>query len=297
MLIVDAFATPLFWRAEDAPAFLRKAAEETFRVPAEEIFRERSPQEFIEAMNAAGVTHALVHAVEGREDDVRAFVDQHPERLRMSTEVDPRQGMAAVQRVRRMVDDFDVRLIRVMPFVVGKPANANIFYPVFAVCAELGVPVSVHTGMSPLAAVPADIQDPIHLDEIARFFPELSIVMAHGADPWWAVAIRLLKKHANLFMMTSAWAPRHLPEELITAMSRRIAGKVMFGTDYPMLTMERCVREAKQLPLEADSAVDYFSGTAAQLFWDGDLGGWMPDGSPGQAADMAERNRIHGLRE
>jgi predicted TIM-barrel fold metal-dependent hydrolase len=267
--VVDAFATPLFWHRDQAPAFLTEAAEKTFRVPLDEVFRERTPDDLVAEMDAAGIDRAVVHAVSGRLGDVAAFLRQHPSRFALSTEVDPRDGMAAVHAVHRAVVEFGAVLIRVVPFVVGAPATQNIYYPVFAKCAELGVAVSVHTGMSPLA-VAARHQHPLHLDEVALFFPELRIVMAHGADPWWRVAIRLIEKHPNLYMMTSAWAPRYLPDELVQAMNRRLRGKVMFATDYPMLDLRRCVREAGDLDLEPEAMASFLATTALDLFFTGD---------------------------
>ena len=71
----------------------------------------------------------------------------------------------------------------------------------------LDLPISINTGI-PGPPMPAEPQRPLYLDEVCLFYPELKIVMAHGADPWWGEAIRLLLKYPNLYMMTSAWAPK-----------------------------------------------------------------------------------------
>src|SRR5204862_232136 len=84
----------------------------------------------------------------------------------------------------------------------------------------------------------------LYLDEVCLFYPELKLVMAHGADPWWGEAIRLLLKYPNLYMMTSAYAPKYLPPELIHFMNTRGAHKVLFASDHPFLSFERCLAEA-----------------------------------------------------
>jgi predicted TIM-barrel fold metal-dependent hydrolase len=217
-------------------------------------------------MDAAGVSVAVLSALDGYVDEVAAFVTAHPDRFRLSVEVDPREAMRAVRKVERAVRDCGAVLIRMVPFVVGLPPNDRVYYPVFAKCAELGVPVALNTGI-PVPRMPAEPQRPLHLDDVARFFPELTIIMQHGADPWWDEAIRLLGKYPNLSLMTSAWAPARLPTNLVDFMNGRGRGKVMFATDYPALPFDRCAREARDLPVEPDALAAYLSGTADRL-WD-----------------------------
>ena len=91
-------------------------------------------------------------------------------------------------------------------------------------------------------------------------------MMAHGADPWWGEAIRLLLKYPNLYMMTSAYAPKYLPQELLHFMNTRGPTKVMFATDYPFLPFDRCVREARALPLSDVVRRNYLGGNARRVF-------------------------------
>ena len=127
-----------------------------------------------------------------------------------------------------------MRLIRIVPFLINKPPNDKVYYPVYAKCIELGVAVSVNTGI-PGPPMPAEPQRPLYLDEVCLFFPELILIMAHGADPWWGEAIRLLLKYPNLYMMTSAYLPKYLPAELIQFMNTRGSDKILFATDFPFL--------------------------------------------------------------
>ena len=73
--------------------------------------------------------------------------------------------------------------------------------------------------------------------------------MIHGADPWWDVAIRLMLKYRNLRLMTSAWSPKRLPESLLHYMRTRGTDRILFASDYPVLSMERCLGEAAALDL------------------------------------------------
>jgi predicted TIM-barrel fold metal-dependent hydrolase len=146
------------------------------------------------------------------------------------------------------------------------PPNDRAYYPLYAKCCELGLPITVNTGI-PGPPLPGRCQDPMHLDDVCLFFPDLSIVMANGADPWWSVAIRLMVKYPRLYLMTSAFAPKYLPAELLTYMNTRGKDKVMFATDYPFLTMERCLAEAQALDLR-DGVLDrYLYENAYRVFF------------------------------
>ena len=109
----------------------------------------------------------------------------------------------------------------------------------------------------------------MHLDRVCLDFPELKLVMAHGADPWWGVAIRLMLKYRNLYLMTSAYAPKYLPPELISFMNTRGSDKVMFASDHPVLSMERCIAEAQDLDLREGVLDKYLYANAERVFFAG----------------------------
>jgi predicted TIM-barrel fold metal-dependent hydrolase len=264
MPVVDAFVNPVIWEPEEAPEYVRVALRETFKV-APDTVRSRSPEELLEEMDGAGVDHAVLNALDGLWEPVLRFVEARPDRFSFSVEVDPRGGMRTVRQVERAVRDHAAVLVRMVPFVVGLPPSDRVYYPVFAKCAELGVPVGLNTGI-PAPPMPAAPQQPLHLDEVARFFPELTILMQHGADPWWGEAIRLLLKYPRMYLMTSAWAPKYLPAELVQFMNTRGRRKVLFASDFPALSMRRCIAEARELPLRPGVLEEYLGGAAAEVW-------------------------------
>ena len=136
----------------------------------------------------------------------------------------------------------------------------------YAKCIELDLPCSINTGI-PGPPAPGKVQDPIYLDEVCLFFPELKLVMAHGADPWWDVAIRLMLKYKNLYLMTSAYAPKYFPEALIRYMNTRGSHKIIFASDHPVLAMERCVLEARELDLREGVLDKFLYSNAHGLFF------------------------------
>ena len=128
------------------------------------------------------------------------------------------------------------------------------------------MPVLIVSGR-PSPPAPAACQDPLHLDRVCLDFPELVLVMAHGADPWWSVAIRLMIKYRNLYLKTSAYAPRYFPPELLHFMNTRGQDKVIFASDHPALSMERAVSEALALELRPGVLEKFTCQNAERVFF------------------------------
>jgi predicted TIM-barrel fold metal-dependent hydrolase len=219
----------------------------------------------IDTMDSLGVrTAVLTNNCETIDQHVLATVDAHPDRFVLSAYVNPRNGMSAVRALEAFARSYPLALARITPFMIDLPANDREYYPIYAKCVELGLAISILTGM-PGPGVYARWQDPKLLDDVCVFFPELTVIMSHGADPWWPDAIRLMVKNPNLYMMTSAWAPKHLPVELIRFMNTRGPDRVLFASDHPIMPMERCVTEALDLDLKPEVRDRYLRRNASDL--------------------------------
>jgi predicted TIM-barrel fold metal-dependent hydrolase len=261
---IDCWLNPSFRATDYKPDFLVTVARDYFHREAE-IFAVTPLEELLRQMDAAGVERAILtidpHDPAPYQEVRQAF----PDRFILSAMLDPLGGIDTIRLLDRAVTRHDVRLARVTPFLVNRPPNDKVYYPIYAKCIELGIPISVNTGI-PGPPMPAEPQRPLYLDEVCLFYPELVLVMAHGADPWWGEAIRLLLKYPNLYMMTSAYAPKYLPAELIHFMNTRGQGKVLFASDHPVLSFERCLAEAAELPLRDGVLERYLYGNARALF-------------------------------
>ena len=253
------------------PEWLVRVAEDYFK-RRDETFRDISIPELIEAMDRAGVEKAILTATaEEPSPHVLSFPEAHPDRFALSVQVDPRRGMRAIRALERVAREQPVVLARIVPFMINLPPNDKAYYPVYAKCIELGLPIAINTGI-PGPPMPGKCQDPMYLDEVCIFFPELTLVMAHGADPWWAVAIRLMLKYRNLYLQTSAYAPRYFPPELIHFMNTRGQDKILFASDHPVLSFERCIKEAQELDLREGVLDQFLYANADRLFFSGRQG-------------------------
>ncbi len=266
---VDAWINPnppevaVVWREQEHP---RDVATRLFKHRADEILNGLPIADMVERMRAVGIERGVLAAMTtaspwpAREfyEWVARTVEEYPGVFIASGGVEPMAPMAAVRDVEYMVRELDFKLVRLMPAVVGLPPTAPQYYPVYAKCVELQVPVGITVGV-PGPLVPADVQHVRHLDRICCDFPDLVVVASHMGNPWTEELVAYLAKFPNLYLMTSAWAPRHYPKPILDFLnSSRGKTKVMFATDYPLMGFERCMKEARQLPFASDEVADLF---------------------------------------
>ncbi len=250
------------------PDYLVDVASRYFK-QGEDFFRNYSVEETLKIMDEVGVEKAIVTTdVLRPSEHAMRFPAANPDRFVLSAHLDPRKGMKTLRALETMAREQPLVLARVTPFYFDLPPSHAVYYPVYAKCIELGLPISVNTGI-PGPPAPGECQHPMHLDKVCLHFPELTLVMAHGADPWWGVAIRLMLKYPGLHMMTSAYLPKYLPGELLHYMNTRGADKVMFASDHPAIQMKRCIEEAAKLDLRPGVLEKYLYENAQRVFFAG----------------------------
>ena len=250
------------------PDYLKEVAANYFK-QGEDFFRDYSIEEVLATMDALGIERSILTTDSERpQDHVLSFAEKAPDRFALGCHVDPRHGMKAVRALEQFTREHEGVLARITPFYLDIPPNDAIYYPIYTKCVELDLPITINTGI-PGPPAPAECQHPIHLDRVCLHFPELKLVMAHGADPWWSVACRLMLKYRNLYMMTSAYLPKYFPPELIQFMNTRGKGKVMFASDHPAIQMKRCLEEAVALDLREGVLDRFLYQNAHDLFFAG----------------------------
>ena len=253
----------------------------------EPVYRDRAT--VLAEMDAAGVERAVLPAkvyyaatAEGVEATHRGLAEVaagSDDRLRVvGTLIPPELGPATYWDVMRnvelvvdSVERHDVVGVHITPSPWGIEPNHKWFWPVYAKCVELAIPVVTYVGM-PAPLWPMQPNHPAHLEEIALAFPDLVIVAHHLGDPWVDEMIRLAARHENVYICTSAWSPKRYPAALTEFMASRWHGtdgaeKVVFATDAPLLDMDRGVRDARRLALTEAQAEAFLYGNARRLFW------------------------------
>lgn len=231
------------------------------------------PLEFtLGALEAAGVDRALVCAWHGptgaliTNDEVAAFVRAAPGKLTGVASVDLARPMVAVRELRRAVNELGLKALRMLPWLWNAPPDDRRYYPLYAACVDLGVPFCLQVGHTgPLA--PSEPGRPIpYLDRVALDFPELVIVGGHIGYPWTDEMIALATKYENVFIDTSAYKPRRYPAQLKDYIRGHGRKKVLFGSNFPMLTPADCLAQVDELNLDAEAKALFLGGNAQRVF-------------------------------
>ena len=243
---IDLFVNPSFATEQADNPMTQEVRDKVFK-GGDDFFRDSTIEDLLGEMESNGVEHSVLSIdPEAPPDRVLAFSRQYPDQFSLCPIVDVNHMLDAVWAVEDLVKTVNVTLVRVMPSLVDKPPTHPYYYPLYAKCVELDLPISLFTGI-PGPSLDAACQDPIHLDRVCRDFPDLRVIMSHGANPWWGVAISLMMKYRNLYMMTSAWMPKYLPDELIDYMNTRGQEKIMWSSDHPVLDMTRCLNGVSEI--------------------------------------------------
>lgn len=186
--------------------------------------------------------------------------------------VDPHQGRAAVERARRLVEDHGVRGFKFHPSLQAFAPDDPVFAELWGAIAQLGVPALFHTGQNGIGAglpggrgIKLRYSNPLLLDDVAADFPDLTVILAHPSVPWQAEAISMATHKANVYIDLSGWRPKYFPPELVRAAGGLLRSKVMFGSDYPLITPERWLADFAELGIDEARHPAILKGTAARV--------------------------------
>jgi uncharacterized protein len=255
----------------DQPEWMHRVKNEYFK-QGDSIFGKWEMESVLEEMDRNGVERAVLTANlrEPKSSPIR-FAEARPDRFALAVGgLDLLRPMPTLRELEAFVRNLPVVSAVVGPSFWGDgmyDAGNAVYYPLYTKCCELELPLCMNTGL-PGPPIPGEAQNPIHLDRVCVRFPELRLCMIHGADPWWEIAIRLMLKYPNLHLMTSAWAPKYLPDSLLHFMRTRGKKKVIFASDAPVLSITRTIGEAVALGLPPEVLDDYLYGNAQRFFFD-----------------------------
>jgi predicted TIM-barrel fold metal-dependent hydrolase len=192
----------------------------------------------------------------------------HTDRIFLSVRADPHDGMAGLRRIRALAKRYpNVRSVSLSPHMTYPliAPNSREYYPIYAACVELDLAVFINVGF-PAPRVPAWAQDPIHLDDVCWFFPDLTVVMRHGGEPWVDTCVKMLLRWPNLYYATTGFAPRYYPKPIIDLLNSRGRDRVIWAGYWPMLSYERITSELAALPIKTEALAAFLRDNARQAF-------------------------------
>jgi predicted TIM-barrel fold metal-dependent hydrolase len=202
--------------------------------------------------------HELGHAPVPNDDIARA-AQRHPDVLIPFGSIDPHRGAAGVDEARRLVTEMGVRGFKFHPTLQGFAPNDPLAYPLYEALQELGVPALFHTGQTGIGAgMPGGrglrlrYSDPMLIDDVAADFPHLAIVLAHPSFPWQEEALAIATHKANVFIDLSGWSPKYFPPILVRYVNSLLRDKVLFGSDFPLITPDRWIEDFDSLDIKPE---------------------------------------------
>ena len=224
-------------------------------------------EQMLERMDAAGIEHAfLIAPKSGRPglpgcyhmppEVVAEAVRQHPERFSGLIGIDPFTGMEGVRELERAVKDEGFIGAHLYPHWFELAPDHAKYYPFYAKCVELGVPIQLQVGQSLIYSKDfpcRSVGRPIALDAVACDFPELKLIGIHIGIPWTEEMIAMAWKHENLFIGCDAHSPKYWPQSFVHYINSYGQDKVIFGTDFPVLDFSRTIDEIHALGLKPEA--------------------------------------------
>ena len=204
-------------------------------------------------------------------EEIAAKAAAHSDVLIPFGSVDPRRA-DAVERARSLVADHGVKGFKFHPSLQGFAPNDVAFYPLWEAIESLGVPALFHTGQTGIGAglpggrgIKLRLSDPMLLDDVAADFPGLTVILAHPSVPWAASSISIATHKANVYIDLSGWSPKYFPADLVRAANSYLQDKVLFGTDYPLLTPERWLKDFDALDFKPGAKAKILKGNAVKV--------------------------------
>ena len=237
-------------------------------------------EDYIVKMDKAGIERSLMIAVRAGDinkkggfelpyEDVHEMCQQWPDRLSGLAGIDPYRGMQGLRDLEKAVKDYGFVGAHLYPHWCEIPPNDAKFYPYYAKCCELDIPIMMQVGhnlvYSRQRRLPS-VGKPILLDQVAIDFPELKLIGIHIGVPWTDEMISMCWKHENIYTAGDAYAPKHWPPQFVHYANTYGKEKVMFGTDWPVIDPERAVREIDELGMREESKQLMMRDNALRVF-------------------------------
>ena len=265
------------------PPEVLEAAARYFRAPTDRLtvdataayYRERSTAAVVFTVDA---TTQLGHAPNSVDDVVRGAAD-HADVLVPFGSVDPHRP-DALDEARRQLDDLGVRGMKFHPTLQGFDPSDERWFPLFEQIEAAGVPALFHTGQTGIGAgmpgghgLRLGLSNPMLLDVVAGSFPQLTVIMAHPSVPWQDEAIAVATHKSNAYIDLSGWSPTYFPPALVRQANSLLQDKVLFGSDFPLLTPDRWRRDFAALDLKDEVRPKILRDNAVRVLGLGPAGG------------------------
>jgi predicted TIM-barrel fold metal-dependent hydrolase len=217
--------------------------------------------DYYRARNMACVLFTVDERLTGRPQvPNQAVIDlsrAHPDVIIPFASLDPTRGPEAVREAKRLVGEGAIRGLKLHPPLQQFSPNDPMAYPLYEVFAEAKLPVLFHTGHSGIGTgmpggggVRLKYGNPMLIDDVAVDFPDLPIILAHPSFPWQDEAISVCLHKPTVYIDLSGWSPKYFSPTLVQYANTLLKNKVLFGTDYPLITPDRWLADFAKIAIK-----------------------------------------------
>ena len=205
-------------------------------------------------------------------EEIGEVAAEHPDVIIPFASVHPARGKAGATIARRLIERYGFRGFKFHPSVQEVYPNDPVAFPIYEVLAEHGLPALFHTGQNGVGAgtkggggVRLKYSNPLHLDDVAVDFPDMPIIMAHPSFPWQDEALSIAMHKPQVHIDLSGWSPKYFPPQLVRYANTLLKRQVLFGSDYPMITPDRWLKDFEALDIADDVRPLILKENAARL--------------------------------
>jgi predicted TIM-barrel fold metal-dependent hydrolase len=187
--------------------------------------------------------------------------------------IDPARGAAGVAMARRLITEHRVRGFKFHPSAQGFYPNDRLAYPLYELIAEHGLIALFHTGHTGVGAgtpggggIRLKYSNPMYIDDLAVDFPGMKIILAHPSFPWVDEALSMALHKPDVYIDLSGWSPKYFPPQLVQYANTLLRNKMLFGTDFPMITPERWLSDFEKIAIRDEVRPLILKHNATRLF-------------------------------
>jgi predicted TIM-barrel fold metal-dependent hydrolase len=205
-------------------------------------------------------------------EEIAEAAQRHPDALIPFASIDPAKGRAGARQVRRLVEEHGVRGFKFHPNVQAFYPNGRDAYVLYEAIEAAGAIAVFHTGQTGIGAgapggggIRLKYSNPMFVDDVAADFPDLPIILAHPSFPWQDEALAVAAHKPQVYIDLSGWSPKYFPPQLVQYANTLLKEKVLFGTDYPLLTPDRWLADFAKLPIKDEVRPLILKQNAARL--------------------------------
>ncbi len=231
--------------------------------------KDMTPEELVAEMDAAGVEKGMVSIDPDQADWIAGAMKKYPHRFFPGAPVNPieRGIMPEIRRVRSLIDKVGLQVIRMGGWRLGVPPTDPRLFPFYVLAIENNMAVNINVGYAGPPGM-SKTQDPLYVDELCYLFPELKVIMTHGGtqQPYLEIVAHNMIKYPNCYLIVNAARPKYWPPEFIQHLNTRAQDKVMFATEFPLLTFKRSLDDIAELPLRDHVRPKLLRENALHLF-------------------------------